>query len=111
MTSTQPAVTALPVVPTHELSSRAVVATTRPSPYLLQLAKHFRHKLDVRFDAHEAVIRFEAGHAALRVEPDALSIAAFAQTPAGLRRVEEVIGSHLERFGRRDELRVAWERV
>jgi hypothetical protein len=45
---------------------------SKPSAYLLQLAKHFRHKLDVRFDAHTAV--------------------------------------HLQRFGRRDELRVAWQR-
>src|SRR3954465_10910600 len=33
-----------------ELRSRADVVTDRPSPYLKQLAKHFRHKLDVTFD-------------------------------------------------------------
>jgi hypothetical protein len=38
-----------------------------------------------------------------------LHLTAFAQTPAGLSRVEQVIGSHLERFGRRDELVVRWK--
>jgi catechol 2,3-dioxygenase len=90
------------------LSSRAVVATTKPSPYLLQLAKHFRHKLDVRFDEHSAVIPFAFGTAEVAAEADALIIAAHAHTPADLARVQQVVGSHLERFGRRDELAVSW---
>ena len=92
------------------LRSRAIVATAKPSPYLLQLAKHFRHKLAVRFDERAAVIPFAAGHAELAAGDDALTITAYAQTPADLARVEQVIGSHLERFGRRDELTVAFER-
>ncbi len=77
-------------------------------PDLLQLAKHFRHKLDVRFDAQEAVIPFAFGHAELRAVDRGLGITAFAQRPDDLRRVQHVIASHLERFGRRDELRVDW---
>jgi uncharacterized protein len=110
VSSTEATAATLPLVAADWVSSRAVVTTPRPSSYLLQLAKHFRHKLDVRFDAHGAVIRFEGGHATLRVEGGTLSLAAFAQAPAGLDRVEEVIASHLERFGRRDQLRVDWQR-
>jgi catechol 2,3-dioxygenase len=90
------------------LASRAVVATEKPSPYLLQVAKHFRHKLDVRFDERHAVIPLAAGVAVLEAG-DALTITAHAQTPAELARVEHVVGGHLERFGRRDELSVAWQ--
>jgi catechol 2,3-dioxygenase len=92
------------------LRSQALVATAKPSPYLLQLAKHFRHKLAVRFDDQQAVIPFPFGHAELTAGEDALTITAHAQTPADLDRVQHVIGSHLERFGRRDELEVAWHR-
>jgi len=92
------------------LRSEAVVRTGKPSPYLRQLAKHFSHKLEVRFDARRAVIPLPAGHAELSAGDEALTIAAFAQTPAELQRVETVIGSHLERFGRRDGLTVAWQR-
>jgi catechol 2,3-dioxygenase len=91
------------------LAGRAVVATEKPSPYLLQLAKHFRHKLDVRYDERSAVIPLPAGVAVLSAGDDALTISAYAHTPADLARVEHVIGSHLERFGRRDELAVAWD--
>ena len=103
--------TAVAIVSTEAtgLRSQAVVATEKPSPYLLQVAKHFRHKLDVRFDEREAVVPFTAGHADLRAGEHALTITAFAQTPADLERVERVIGSHLERFGKRDELAVRFE--
>jgi catechol 2,3-dioxygenase len=89
-------------------ASRATVATAKPSPYLLQLAKHFRHKLDVVFDEHHAVIPLPAGHAVLAAGDDALTITAHAQRPEDLERVEHVVGSHLERFGKRDELTVAF---
>jgi catechol 2,3-dioxygenase len=90
------------------LGSRAVVETDKPSPFFLQLAKHFRHKLEVTFDERRAVIPFPAGHVEVEAGQDALILTAYAQTPADLARVEDVVGSHLERFGRRDELQVAF---
>jgi hypothetical protein len=56
------------------------------------------------------VIPFAFGHAALTAGDEALTITAAAQTPADLARVEQVVGSHLERFGARDGLQVAFER-
>ena len=102
--------TAMAVVSTEAtgLRARSVVSTQKPSPYLKQLAKHFRHKLEVRFDDDEAVIPFSFGHAQLRAGEGELQLDAFAQTPSDLARVERVVGSHLERFGRRDELVVSW---
>jgi hypothetical protein len=90
------------------LRGEAVVATDRPSPYLLQLAKHFRHKLDVTFDERHAVIPFAMGVVEAHAGADALTLRAHAHTPADLRRTQEVAGRHLERFGARDELRVRW---
>ena len=86
------------------IRSEAVVETAKPSPYVLQLAKHFRHKLDVRFDEREAVVAFAYGRAELAAGEAALVITADAETRSDLDRVEEVIASHLERFGRSDGL-------
>src|SRR3712207_2089587 len=77
------------------LRSEALVATAKPSPYLLQVAKHFRHKLDVRFDEREAVLPFAFGTAELRAEQDVLRLTATAGSEEALRRVEQVVGSHL----------------
>jgi hypothetical protein len=96
-----------------EHRSRAVVATAKPTPYLKQLAKHFGHKLDVTYDDESGVLPFDFGRAELRADraAQALVIEAVAATAQALERVEHVTGSHLERFGRRDELAVNWIRV
>jgi uncharacterized protein len=89
--------------------SRASVATARPSPYLKQLSRHFGHKVDVVFDDERSTIPFAFGTAELRVAgDDELVIEATAGDAESLARVEQVIGSHLERFGRRDELSVVF---
>jgi catechol 2,3-dioxygenase len=91
-----------------ELRSRADVVTDRPSPYLLQLCKHFRHKLDVTFDERAGTIPFAFGRCELRGGEGVLVLEAVAATPEELERVENVIAGHLVRFGRRHELSVAW---
>lgn len=91
-----------------ELRSRAVVETARPTPYLKQLAKHFGHKIDVTYDDEHGVLPFAFGRAELHAGEGELVIDAVATSPEELERVEDVTGSHLERFGRRDELTVRW---
>jgi hypothetical protein len=93
-----------------ELRSRAVVATAKPTPYLKQLAKHFGHKLDVSYDDERGVLPFAFGRAEMHADAQAqaLVIDAIAASPEELERVEHVTGSHLERFGRRDQLVVTW---
>jgi catechol 2,3-dioxygenase len=91
-----------------ELRSRADVVTDRPSPYLLQLCKHFRHKLDVTFDEQTGTIPLAFGRCELRAGDGVLALEAIAATPEELERVENVIASHLVRFGRRHELMVTW---
>ncbi len=90
-------------------SSSARVSTEKPTPYLKQLCKHFGHKLDVTFDDHEGVITLGAGRCDLHAgEPGMLVLEAHAETDDDLATVQHVIGSHLERFGRRDDLVVTW---
>jgi hypothetical protein len=52
-------------------------------------------------EVHELAQAAHAGEGELRLE-------AFAQTPADLRRVEHVVGGHLERLGLQDELVISW---
>jgi catechol 2,3-dioxygenase len=92
----------------EELRARADVVTDRPSPYLLQLCKHFRHKLNVTFDERAGTIPFAFGRCELRAGDGVLALEAVAATPDELERVETVIASHLVRFGRRHELSVSW---
>ncbi|MGH2851781.1 MAG: DUF2218 domain-containing protein [Solirubrobacteraceae bacterium] len=90
-------------------SSIAHVTTTKPTPYLKQLCKHFGHKSEVTFDDERGEIHLPSGVCALDATADGtLTLIATATDAESLATLERVIGGHLERFGARDELAVSW---
>lgn len=92
----------------HDCTSRAQVSTDKPVPYMRQLCKHFGHRTDAAFDDDSGQIQFGFGRCDLRAYERTLELVASATDADSRRRVEEVIGSHLERFGSRDGLTVSW---
>lgn len=95
---------------TTTMTTRAEVATAKPVPYMRQLCKHFGHKTDAAFDDDSGYIQFDFGRCDLQARDGQLELVVSAADAEALERMERVIGSHLERFGRRDELSVAWQR-
>jgi hypothetical protein len=91
-----------------QITSRAEVPTDRPVAYMRQLCKHFGHKVDASFGEDAGYIQFEFGRCSLEASGGVLALEVSAVGEDGVRRMESVIGSHLERFGRRDDLSVAW---
>ena len=90
------------------MTASAEVRTDRPSPYLKQLCKHFRHKHDVEFTDAEGIMRFPFGSCRLQATDGVLTLIAQAGDEERLAYTQRVVGSHLERFGRRDALTVSW---
>src|SRR5690242_2082533 len=91
------------------LQSESRVATEKPTPYMKQLCKHFGHKVETAFDDERGRIVFAMGRCELdATQPGVLVMRASAEDEAGLARTRDVIGSHLERFGRRDGLSISW---
>jgi uncharacterized protein len=95
---------------TTTIISRAQVATAKPVPYMRQLCKHFGHKLDASFDDDSGYIQFDFGRCELQAVGGELLLTVSAADDADRERMENVVGSHLERFGKRDELNVTWTR-
>jgi hypothetical protein len=93
---------------TSTLTSAASVATDKPVPYMRQLCKHFGHKVDASFDDDSGYIQFEFGRCDLRARDGVLDLTVSAADEDGRERMRMVVGSHLERFGRRDGLTVTW---
>lgn len=92
-----------------QIKSRAEVATDKPVAYMRQLCKHFGHKVDASFDDDSGYIQFEFGRCELHTSDATLSLEVSASDAESHERMERVIASHLERFGRRDELSVTWD--
>jgi hypothetical protein len=91
-------------------TSTAHVATDAAPRYARQLVSHLGRKVPVADTADGQRLTFEFGTGDVRAEPAALVLIATAEDEASLARVEDVLGRHLERFGRRNELSVTWTR-
>jgi hypothetical protein len=92
------------------MRSHASVATSSGTRYLVQLCKHFAHKLPTSFDDESGVLEFPFGTCALKAAPEALDLTVEAASAEDLSRMENVIASHLERFAFREPLAVEWSR-
>ena len=89
-------------------TTQALVATDRPSRYLVQLCKHFGHKIQTVWTEHEGELHFDFGTARLYAQPDGLHMTVTAGDAEALDRLADVVERHLVRFGAKDELVVAW---
>jgi hypothetical protein len=87
----------------------AYVATASADRYAKQLASHLGRRAEVREAADGTVIVLANGECRLVSQPDTLELHASGPTREDLERVMEVVGTHLERFGQRNELTVVWE--
>lgn len=93
------------------MKSSATAPTPNAGRYMVQLCKHFGHKVPSSWNDHEGKITFEMGEAALRASPETLMMVAQANDAESLARLERVMESHLKRFAFREpELDVEWRR-
>jgi hypothetical protein len=65
-------------------------------------------QVQVEWTETEGTVRFPGGHCTMRASGDALLLRAEAADSAALEFIENLIGSHLERFSRREPLTVTW---
>ena len=112
-------------------TAEAHVQTEQPGRYLAQLCKHARqvHRLRHRPPAHnggdgqppprvqhaewtetDGIISFGWGQCTLRATPHTLTLRAEAASEENLRRVQDIVASDIERFGKREHLQVTWQR-
>jgi hypothetical protein len=89
-------------------SSHATVPTDRAERYVKQLVSHLGRKAGVVAVADGHRLSLSTGSCVVRATVAGIELAAEAETEQALRNVEDVVTRHLQRFGQRDELRVAW---
>ena len=92
------------------ITSRADVRTDAPARYAKQLVAHLGRKVDFAVDGATSTASFGDTTGQVVVGDGVLTLVATGTDPDGVARVEHVLGSHLERFGQRNELTVRWTR-
>ncbi|MBS0363449.1 MAG: DUF2218 domain-containing protein [Proteobacteria bacterium] len=94
------------------MKSSTTIPTANGRRYMIQLCKHFGHRVPATFNDREGEVVFEMGKVGLRAAPETLMIVAEAEAPEGLDRLEGVVASHLKRFAFREpDLAVDWRRA
>jgi hypothetical protein len=93
---------------TSPLTARADVATDAPARYAKQLVSHLGRRLTWVTDGNTSTAEIGGATGTVVVGEGVLTLRAEASDPDTLARVQHVLGSHLERFGQRNELAVTW---
>jgi hypothetical protein len=91
-----------------DLSARADVRTDAPERYAKQLVEHLGHRVSFTTEGATSTAAIAGGTGSVEVGDGVLTLRAEADDPAALAQVQDVLGRHLERFGRRAELTVVW---
>jgi 3-hydroxyisobutyrate dehydrogenase-like beta-hydroxyacid dehydrogenase len=90
------------------LASVAEVPTDAPTRYAKQLVSHLGRRLTWQTDGDISRAAIGDGVGTVVVGEGVLTLRAEAPDADTLASIEQVLGSHLERFGQRDELAVTW---
>lgn len=95
------------------IGSRADVATGAPARYAKQLISHLGRKVPFTGDAitAPATAVIGAATAGIIVGEGVLILWAAGDDETSVARVEQVLGSHVERFAQREALTVRWVRT
>lgn len=91
----------------------AAVQTARPARYGKQLMQHMSHKVQAAWDEQSgtgAVVFNDQVRAQLTAADTVLEMRLAATDAQLLERYEWVLGNHLVRFARKDNLEVLWQR-
>ncbi|WP_158550710.1 DUF2218 domain-containing protein [Geodermatophilus sp. TF02-6] len=90
------------------LTAVAEVRTDAPARYAKQLVGHLGRRLTWQTDGDTSRAAIGDGVGTVVVGDGVLTLRAAAPDAETLARIQHVLGSHLERFGQRNELAVVW---
>ncbi len=93
------------------MNSRTDVLTDTPGRYAKQLVAHLGRKIGFRTDGPVSSAAIGEGTAQLVVGNGVLTLLATGDDERSVALIEQVLGSHLERFGQRAGLTVSWVRT
>jgi uncharacterized protein len=93
---------------TPPLTAHADVATDAPARYAKQLLSHLGRRVPWTTEGNTSTAEIAGATGVVVVGEGVLTLRAEAPDAESLARVQHVLGSHLERFGQRNELAVSW---
>ncbi|TGD75984.1 DUF2218 domain-containing protein [Mangrovimicrobium sediminis] len=92
------------------MQTRATVTTANSAILLSKLCRHFAHKVPTNLAGAQGIIDFPFGRCRLAADCDRLDLAIDIRTGYEALQAEQVVGEHLLRMSRDEDLAVDWVR-
>ena len=92
------------------ITSTATVATDRPERFAKQLVTHLGRKVDWVTEGRASTATFGSATARVATDDGVITLSASGATDDEVRLIEQVLGSHLERFAFRHPVDISWTR-
>ena len=93
------------------ITSTATVATDRPERFAKQLVTHLGRKVTWTTVGNASTATFGTATAGVATDAETLTLTATGKTDDEVALVENVLGSHLERFAFRHPVEITWTRT
>ena len=91
-------------------TTKGSVKTDKAAKYLVQLCKHFAHKVEVDLSDTKGDVAFPMGPCTITAEDSALVFAGQSHKPEGIEAMKGIIVVHLDKFAWREfPLDYQWE--
>ncbi len=90
-------------------TAKTIVKTEKASRYLVQLCKHFAHKVPAEWSDTTGHAQLPPGPCHMMADEEALTVVCEAADDEGLARAKYIVEDHIVRFGWRENLTVTWE--
>lgn len=85
------------------MKATARFRTEHGRKYLVQLCKHFAHKIEVDYTEERGRCELSSGPAEMAADDEGITFVVSAEDETGLDRAKDVIARHLARFAFRED--------
>ena len=89
--------------------SETHIEPKEPSKFLKRLCHHFSLKIPATYDTERGRAEFAMGVCEMEVRENSLYLIVSAENDEALHTVESIVGSHIELFGKRENIKVIWK--
>lgn len=89
-------------------TATAAVRSDKAGIYLVQLCKHFAHKIPAEWSDTTGFVQFAMGTCRMAAQDGVLSLVCEAESEDDLGQVKQAVEDHLVRFAWKEKIAVEW---
>ena len=90
------------------METTAIVQTEKASRYMKAMINHFGSKVNAAYEGDKGHVDFGFGRCEMEADETALTLRALGKDAGEISGVKNIIGSHLVRFAKKEDLSITW---